>query len=167
MPLFPLSIPPPFSLPPLSPLLLSAPLSLLPLLPLSPPQFTDHNFAGLSGVRVVRIATHPDFQRMGYGTRALQLLTDYFSGKVTVSVSTSHDTVTVTTKDAESADLLHEVIAPRKSLPPLLSDLNERQPEAVDYIGVSFGLTSDLLRYGNGGVHLCVCAQSGSQPTRR
>jgi N-acetyltransferase 10 len=28
----------------------------------------------LSGARVVRIATHPDYQRMGYGSRALELL---------------------------------------------------------------------------------------------
>lgn len=109
-------------------------------------QFTDHNFAGLSGVRVVRIATHPDFQGMGYGTRAMRLLSDYYSGKM--SVSTSHDTAdtVVASGDAESADLLHEVISPRESLHPLLSELSERPPEAVDYIGVSFGLTADLLR---------------------
>ena len=45
-------------------------------------QFVDHDFAGLSGVRVVRIATHPDFQGMGYGSRALQLLLDYFEGRL-------------------------------------------------------------------------------------
>ena len=45
-------------------------------------QFADHDFAGLSGVRVVRIATHPDFQGMGYGSRALQLLEDYYTGRV-------------------------------------------------------------------------------------
>ena len=86
---------------------------------------------------------------MGYGTRAMQLLTDYYSGKVGASEPASHDTAEVADGDAESAHLLHEVIAPRKSLPPLLSELCERQPEAVDYIGVSFGLTPDLLRYSN------------------
>lgn len=45
-------------------------------------QFADHDFAGLSGARVVRIATHPDFQGMGYGSRALQLLLDYFEGRL-------------------------------------------------------------------------------------
>ena len=45
-------------------------------------QFADHNFAGLSGARIVRIATHPDFQGMGYGSRALQLLLDYFEGRL-------------------------------------------------------------------------------------
>ena len=45
-------------------------------------QFADHDFAGLSGARIVRIATHPDFQGMGYGSRALQLLLDYFEGRL-------------------------------------------------------------------------------------
>ena len=44
-------------------------------------QFADHDFAGLSGVRVVRIATHPDFQGMGYGSQALQQLLEYYQGK--------------------------------------------------------------------------------------
>ena len=43
-------------------------------------------------------------------------------------------------------DLIEEVIAPKKNLPPLLSKLSERQAEKLDYLGVSFGLTSDLLR---------------------
>ena len=30
-------------------------------------QFQDNNFPQLSGARIVRIATHPDYQRMGYG----------------------------------------------------------------------------------------------------
>lgn len=45
-------------------------------------QFADHEFAGLSGARVVRIATHPDFQGMGYGSRALELLLRYYQGEV-------------------------------------------------------------------------------------
>eukprot|EP00731_Ephydatia_muelleri_P006069 Em0003g317a len=44
-------------------------------------QFADNNFASLSGARVVRIATHPDFQSMGYGSRALSLLSDYYEGR--------------------------------------------------------------------------------------
>jgi N-acetyltransferase 10 len=37
-------------------------------------QFQDDNFPCLSGARIVRIATHPDYQRMGYGSRAIELL---------------------------------------------------------------------------------------------
>jgi len=32
-------------------------------------------------------------------------------------------------------------------LPPLFSKLSERKPESLDYLGVSYGLTSDLLRF--------------------
>lgn len=45
-------------------------------------QFCDAQFGELSGARVVRIATHPDYQNLGYGTRAIQLLHDYYAGKV-------------------------------------------------------------------------------------
>jgi N-acetyltransferase 10 len=36
----------------------------------------------MTGVRVIRLATHPDYQRMGYGTRAIQLLEKYFQGHI-------------------------------------------------------------------------------------
>ena len=32
-------------------------------------------------------------------------------------------------------------------MPPLLQRLSERNPENLDYLGVSFGLTKDLLRF--------------------
>jgi N-acetyltransferase 10 len=43
--------------------------------------------------------------------------------------------------------LLEEQIEPRKCLPPLLLKLSERRAEKLAYLGVSFGLTSDLLRF--------------------
>lgn len=42
---------------------------------------------------------------------------------------------------------MQEQIEPRKSLPPLLLKLNERKAEHLSYVGVSFGLTNDLLRF--------------------
>lgn len=36
---------------------------------------------------------------------------------------------------------------PRNSLPPLLLKLSERSPEKLDYIGVSFGITEQLLKF--------------------
>ena len=45
-------------------------------------QFLDSDFSQLSGARIVRIATHPDVQGMGYGRRTLQLLRQYFEGKI-------------------------------------------------------------------------------------
>ncbi|CAH8567774.1 unnamed protein product [Dicrocoelium dendriticum] len=44
--------------------------------------FCDSEFGELSGARIVRIATHPDYQNLGYGTRALNLLHDYYGGKL-------------------------------------------------------------------------------------
>ena len=51
----------------------------------------------------------------------------------------------MTDEDIEE-NLLEESIKPRKNLPPLLLKLNERKAEKLDYIGVSYGLTSDLLK---------------------
>lgn len=36
--------------------------------------FLDSSFGELSGIRIIRISTHPDIQDMGYGTRALEIL---------------------------------------------------------------------------------------------
>jgi N-acetyltransferase 10 len=44
-------------------------------------------------------------------------------------------------------DLLTECITPREDLPPLLLRLSERRPERLDYLGVSYGLTQELLRF--------------------
>ena len=41
-------------------------------------QFQENDFPTLSGARIVRIATHPDATRMGYGSAALERLRQYF-----------------------------------------------------------------------------------------
>ena len=96
---------------------------------------------------------------MGYGTRALQLLLQYYSGGCTglSGVSTDPnsdprvDSSGTETRDSNgghtSQGLLQEVIQPQHSLPPLLTELHERQPESLHYVGVSYGLTAPLLRY--------------------
>ncbi|KAG5447438.1 N-acetyltransferase 10 [Clonorchis sinensis] len=161
-------------------------------------QFCDPSFGSLSGARVVRIATHPEYQNLGYGTRALNLLHDYYSGKVKLQVPNTSDELdkSSTNKNSSSVEreeamlvdndeeedeeeeeqidqinsdedaedlgeydganakapgsrLLTESIERRgpSNLPPLLSRLNERAPEPLDYIGVSFGATPSLLRF--------------------
>ncbi|XP_062148759.1 RNA cytidine acetyltransferase 1 [Alnus glutinosa] len=116
-------------------------------------QFQDTNFPSLSGVRIVRIATHPSVMRSGYGSKAVELLSSYFEGlirpisevdDVTNFTETPHARVT---EAAEKASLLEENIKPRTNLPPLLVHLRDRQPEKLHYIGVSFGLTQDLFRF--------------------
>uniref|UniRef100_A0A8C2Y232 RNA cytidine acetyltransferase n=1 Tax=Capra hircus TaxID=9925 RepID=A0A8C2Y232_CAPHI len=111
-------------------------------------QFQDPDFGGLSGGRVVRIAVHPDYQGMGYGSRALQLLQMYYEGRFPCLeekvLETSREIHTVS---SEAVSLLEEVVTPRKDLPPLLLKLNERPAERLDYLGVSYGLTPRLLKF--------------------
>jgi len=45
-------------------------------------QFQDNDFPKLAGARIVRIATHTDYQSMGYGKRAMKLLQEYYEGKI-------------------------------------------------------------------------------------
>ncbi|EPB75905.1 putative ATPase DUF699 [Ancylostoma ceylanicum] len=109
-------------------------------------QFMDREFPTLCGGRVVRIAVHPDFQSMGYGSRTLELLEEYYLGHIPSIEENVKETVK-TVKDGNTVALLEEQIAPRTDLPPLLMRLSERKPERLDYLGVSFGLTLDLLKF--------------------
>nr|XP_018667185.1 RNA cytidine acetyltransferase [Ciona intestinalis] len=110
-------------------------------------QFQDHDFASLSGARVVRIATHPDYQGMGYGSRALELLEKYYEGKMTSLDENETPAEEVNIVNEEEVEAMDEVLTPRKSLPPLLWKLSERRPEQLNYIGVSYGLTAPLLKF--------------------
>ncbi|KAL5109575.1 RNA cytidine acetyltransferase [Taenia crassiceps] len=162
-------------------------------------QFCEPNFGELSGARIIRIATHPDYQSLGYGSRALQLLHKYYLGEIPLGVLASVKSVedeqgkpkvdpgsdggdddeveeeeeeeevipdnlsdleeeTPSAKkvkkspgggDGSTSQLLTEEVKRRAptSLPPLLSRLGERQPEKLNYIGVSFGATPKLLRF--------------------
>jgi N-acetyltransferase 10 len=115
---------------------------------------------------------------MGYGSRALEQLNQYFEGKLTsldeadlvrclysirhvyrrFSYSTTRclfDQAAATDKLADVVDddddqsLLTEEIAPRKNLPPLLQQLSERRPESLHYLGTSFGVTLQLFNFWN------------------
>ncbi|NWU77190.1 NAT10 acetyltransferase, partial [Onychorhynchus coronatus] len=111
-------------------------------------QFQDPDFGGLSGGRVVRIAVHPDYQGMGYGSRALTLLQMYYEGKFPcLEEETIQKPKAIATVSSETVGLLEEVVTPRKDLPPLLLKLSERQAENLDYLGVSYGLTPRLLKF--------------------
>lgn len=108
-------------------------------------QFQDKHFPTLSGARIVRIATHPDYQSMGYGSRALSLLIDYYSDHFDFE---DIDQIEYKrTSSSPNDDIYTEVIEPRNNVPPLLQKLNERSPEKIDYIGVSYGLTQELLKF--------------------
>uniref|UniRef100_A0A452GYH4 RNA cytidine acetyltransferase n=1 Tax=Gopherus agassizii TaxID=38772 RepID=A0A452GYH4_9SAUR len=111
-------------------------------------QFQDPDFGSLSGGRVVRIAVHPDYQGMGYGSRALTLLQMYYEGKFPcLEEEVTPKPKGIATVSSEAVSLLEEVVTPRKDLPPLLLKLSERQAENLDYLGVSYGLTPRLLKF--------------------
>ncbi|KAK9467168.1 GNAT acetyltransferase 2-domain-containing protein [Lipomyces arxii] len=120
-------------------------------------QFQDSEFASLSGARVVRIATHPEYTKMGYGSRALELLTSYYKGDFAPLLDVGKGVcageariASVTDAELESGVTLQtEMIKVRdfKAMPPLLLKLGERSPARLDYMGVSYGLTPQLLKF--------------------
>ncbi|KAG2617256.1 hypothetical protein PVAP13_3NG179514 [Panicum virgatum] len=115
-------------------------------------QFQDNVFPSLSGARIVRIAVHPSALRLGYGSAAVDLLTRYYEGQMTLFAADDDDEETEEpevkiTEAAEKASLLKENIKSRANLPPLLVHLRERRPEKLHYLGVSFGLTQELFRF--------------------
>ncbi|CAM9182779.1 unnamed protein product [Chrysoparadoxa australica] len=130
-------------------------------------QFQDNGFPGLSGARIVRLATHPDVQSMGYGSRALQLLIQYYQGEL-VSLdedegesSDDDDSDSSAGEEEEEANGAKKVatsltahsglatakLKPRKKLPPLLVPVSNRKPEGLHWLGVSYGITAPLLRF--------------------
>ncbi|PYH36720.1 ribosome biosynthesis protein KRE33 [Aspergillus neoniger CBS 115656] len=116
-------------------------------------QYQDEDFAGLSGARIVRIATNPEYLSMGYGSRALELLIDFYEGKFT-SLSedipeVQDEMVRVTDEELTNSNLLDDNVKVRDihTMPPLFGKLTERRPDALDYVGVSFGLTPSLHKF--------------------
>jgi N-acetyltransferase 10 len=124
-------------------------------------QFNDNKFASLSGVRIVRIATHPDVQKMGYGSRAIDIICSYFRGELSLGAGRSPEVGEfggegavgdeVTSADdlrqSDSDGLRGESLKPRKKLPPLMTALADRPSERLHWMGVSFGLTTQLLNF--------------------
>lgn len=116
-------------------------------------QFQDEDFASLSGARVIRIAANPDYINMGYGSRALSLLIDFYDGKFADlsenEIGQVESMPRVTDADLEESTLLSDNIKVLdiQAMPPLFSKLSERRPHILDYIGVSFGLTQPLHKF--------------------
>ena len=99
--------------------------------------YQDSEFAHLTGVRIVRIACHPDYQKMGYGSRALELLSQYYEGKF----------VKINDDDSDVKD--DDDNKKKKKLKPLLSKLEDVKPTFIYYLGTSFGLTKNLFNFWN------------------
>jgi len=116
-------------------------------------QFQDESFAGLSGIRIVRIATHPNAQKRGYGSRALELLIKYYEGQLVDFDNIKTDELKdmkSKMKQAEKAKekaLKDEKLKPKKHVVPILQKLSERKPAPLHYLGTSFGVTKELFQF--------------------
>ncbi|KAG0225111.1 N-acetyltransferase 10 [Actinomortierella wolfii] len=120
-------------------------------------QFQDDDFASLSGARIVRIATHPDYSGKGYGSRALELLAQFYEGEFSMLSENDDDDdkkdeyamVRVDDGELENANLLTDEIKVRdpKKMPPLLLKLSEKKAERLHWLGVSYGLTAELHKF--------------------
>lgn len=97
--------------------------------------FQDTSFPELTGARVIRIATHPDLQGMGYGNKALQELEKYFAKELFIEEKLQNE-------DPVLED--NEDIKPREHVKPLLQKLSESKPAEVDYLAVAYGLNPQL-----------------------
>lgn len=113
-------------------------------------QFQNHDFPQLSGARIVRIATHPNIQGQGYGSQALSQLCDYYA-----EAAVHADYTDTPTPEANHPTLIHddqvglleEKLGPNTQPLSLLQSLSERPPEALHYLGVSYGATQQLLSF--------------------
>ncbi|RXG60292.1 RNA cytidine acetyltransferase [Armadillidium vulgare] len=109
--------------------------------------YDDDEFPQLSGARVVRIATHPDMQGRGFGTRAMKLLEEYYCRSASKA---STEEVVIPKSDFAFHCVEDEEISKLKSKSgelsePLLISVDEREPEALHYLGVSFGSSFPLV----------------------
>ncbi|KAL1379448.1 hypothetical protein pipiens_003790 [Culex pipiens pipiens] len=115
-------------------------------------QYGDREFPKLSGARIVRIATHPNYQRMGYGKRALKLLRSYYEGNFAPLNDNPEDQEEdngIQSIDDDEVNLLKEVIEPRKKVPTLLKRLAETTTGA-------FGLPRNFKENDLTGEHSCI-----------
>ncbi|KAK7035512.1 N-acetyltransferase 10 [Paramarasmius palmivorus] len=116
-------------------------------------QYQESRFAEMSGARVVRVAVDPEVVSMGYGSRALEALREFYLGEH-ISLDEPDAPKPKAKYDrpgdvAKNTDLLTDEISIRRAdrMPPLLERLSEIKPESLDWLGVSFGLTGQLLRF--------------------
>jgi N-acetyltransferase 10 len=112
--------------------------------------YLEEGFAKLAGLRVIRIATNPDFQRSGYGSRALQLLQDYYNGKISLTEAPKTEQKMNFAEFSTKQEVVTEetaLVAPRAAIPALLTPIHERPYESLDYLGVTFGVTTELFNF--------------------
>ena len=93
---------------------------------------------------------------MGYGRRAMGILQQYYEGQIHGLQESHPNDLQAENVANDDVGILEERVIPRKNLPPMLMKLSERKAEHLDYLGVSYGMTSDLLRFGVNFILLCL-----------
>ena len=89
---------------------------------------------------------------MGYGAKALSDLISFYEGKFASLSETGLEEETsivrVTDAELENGTLKDEItVRDIATLPPLFSKLSECRPSAIEYVGVSYGLTQPLHKF--------------------
>lgn len=113
-------------------------------------QFQDDDFAQLSGARIVRIAVNPEYQKMGYGSRAMKLVELFFKAELlSAEDAVDHEDQHQRLEESDpiDVDISKEIVKPRTNLRPLLTRVDQVRPLRLHWLGVSFGLTGDLWKF--------------------
>eukprot|EP00924_Labyrinthula_sp_SR-Ha-C_P003427 snap_masked-scaffold_15-processed-gene-9.8-mRNA-1 protein AED:0.02 eAED:0.02 QI:0/0/0/1/1/1/2/0/1050 len=101
-------------------------------------------FGSLRGCRVVRIATNPKYSRLGYGSKTIERLFGYISGKCYPILSEQKKTCFEYVPEEEESG---EKIKPKKRLNPLMVPVTELEPIICHYASVSYGITEELFKF--------------------
>jgi N-acetyltransferase 10 len=119
-------------------------------------QFLDQDIFNIMGARIVRIATHPGATKLGYGSKALELLEKFFKGEAigkedTLPFERFSAAFDSSQQNAQGAgpNSIESSLVPKKHLPPLLKPIEDLSPPDMSYLSVSFGLTKELFRFWN------------------
>ena len=112
-------------------------------------QFQDADFASLSGARIVRIAVHPHHAREGYGRRALDCLSDFYAGQLYDADAHQRrapdgEETFESMRDSSAGEVR---VRDASRMPALLQRLSDREPEKLDWLGVTYGLTPSLFKF--------------------
>lgn len=121
-------------------------------------QYQDNQFPRLYGARVIRIASHPSAVKMGYGSKALEILSKFFEGQLVNLNETGMVTELGLLKkneeendnleeNSEKIKLRDENIKKKRKLQPILKELTKVKPPLLHYLGVSYGLTKELFNF--------------------
>ncbi|CAD7935505.1 unnamed protein product [Amoebophrya sp. A120] len=115
-------------------------------------QFSDANFGSLKGARIVRIATHPQMMRQGYGQEAVSQFIKWCNLEMVPAGGYGDEeekeskTGKGNSKSSTAAD--SQALTVKEEIPALLSSVQDTKPVfELDWLGTSFGVTLPLFEF--------------------